>query len=199
MRPETRKKGWLSPLVRGNLCRCIRANDNEGLSSPVRGTASFAGALPAFAGLSPPVRGNPFRGYRPCCLIGSIPACAGEPPDGDLGRGGYRVYPRLCGGTAIARIDLSPDDGLSPPVRGNPMMFSLVLQWRRSIPACAGEPIRAEGTSAIPKVYPRLCGGTWYNLDNAGNAGGLSPPVRGNRGCRPGPGVALRSIPACAG
>ena len=34
------------------------------------------------SGLSPHTRGNPTRFVSSCCIMGSIPACAGEPYDG---------------------------------------------------------------------------------------------------------------------
>ena len=60
-----------------------------------RPTAS-ADSLP---GLSPRVRGNPVFGGCLLCLQRSIPACAGEPPDGVIQSISYMVYPRVCGGT----------------------------------------------------------------------------------------------------
>ena len=69
----------------------------------------------------------------------------------------------------------------------------------RSIPACAGEPGKEEGYDALRRVYPRVCGGTPWEINDHQRAMGLSPRVRGNLrwvGCggrRPG------SIPACAG
>ena len=52
-----------------------------------------------YAGLSPRVRGNP--GYEPLDTgtLGSIPACAGEPPAEPGAAQSARVYPRVCGGT----------------------------------------------------------------------------------------------------
>ena len=51
------------------------------------------------AGLSPRVRGN--RTWIGDCdaNVGSIPACAGEPPAGRSERPSKGVYPRVCGGT----------------------------------------------------------------------------------------------------
>ena len=111
-------------------------------------------------GLSPRVRGNPrldahlLRGGR------SIPACAGEP--GTLTATGTPtgVYPRVCGGTGL---DEEPDyvrQGLSPRVRGNRYPHRLERYNRRSIPACAGEPVPPDAPLPSWKVYPRVCGGT---------------------------------------
>ena len=149
-------------------------------------------------GLSPRVRGNPLP---KCCLLqilGSIPACAGEPP---LAVGPYvvtGVYPRVCGGTPSTRPHHNVRRGLSPRVR---------------------EPIPSWASTRAPRVYPRVCGGTpagWYSK---GSNEGLSPRVRGNPQASPfqmsSPGLSPRvrgnlrssgharrclgSIPACAG
>ena len=52
--------------------------------------------------------------------------------------------------------------GLSPRVRGNPAKCPLNAPYRGSIPACAGEPNAALHPVAGVKVYPRVCGGTWW-------------------------------------
>ena len=70
-------------------------------------------------GLSPRVRGNPDYARNIFIKQGSIPACAGEPPEAGAGGCLARVYPRVCGGTGTdAKIPLGVE-GLSPRVRGN--------------------------------------------------------------------------------
>ena len=93
-------------------------------------------------GLSPRVRGNrtssaAVRGERR-----SIPACAGEPRAIDATTRSSRVYPRVCGGTVTMTWAAGHDPGLSPRVRGNPSLRRRHHIFRRSIPACAGEPGR---------------------------------------------------------
>ena len=170
-------------------------------------------------GLSPRVRGNRYNPRGRDGRSGSIPACAGEPirtkADGNM----MRVYPRVCGGTALLLDVKVSRMGLSPRVRGNRAQLALRNRQTRSIPACAGEPaagchtrVRAgsipacagEPDSFYPPrypepVYPRVCGGTSVPPRPAGPALGLSPRVRGNRvGVGVGVGVG-GSIPACAG
>ena len=163
------------------------------------GTGSFVEVLAVVRGLSPRVRGNrghPIHQTRP---IRSIPACAGEPPSQAMGTSGMRVYPRVCGGTAIKAFGDEARKGLSPRVRGNLTLPRLLRNAPGSIPACAGEPIRVPCVVISISVYPRVCGGT-IGIDGLeSKAGGLSPRVRGNlhytryiRGDK-------RSIPACAG
>ena len=50
-------------------------------------------------GLSPRVRGNHTPFSTPPLVLGTIPACAGEPMAGRDYPEGKRDYPRVCGGT----------------------------------------------------------------------------------------------------
>ena len=54
--------------------------------------------------------------------------------------------------------------GLSPRVRGNPLLPALANQCRRSIPACAGEPSPSRQGLRFLRVYPRVCGGTGVGM-----------------------------------
>ena len=154
--------GGLSPRVRGNLC--LRTADGaEWRSIPAcagepracYGHDTGGGVYPRVCGgtptpppsafetwgLSPRVRGNrPQRAVRPDGCR-SIPACAGEPLSPALLDYTEEVYPRVCGGTMgwLLPTELSP--GLSPRVRGNRGYRHSPGQHRRSIPACAGEPL----------------------------------------------------------
>ena len=51
-----------------------------------------------------------------------------------------KVYPRVCGGTALMRAQSTQTCGLSPRVRGNLPVGSVFAGFDGSIPACAGEP-----------------------------------------------------------
>ena len=73
-------------------------------------------------------------------IVGSIPACAGEPRGKSVCTRLAAVYPRVCGGTRVCdKVDTS-GGGLSPRVRGNPVTTYQVAGAVGSIPACAGEP-----------------------------------------------------------
>ena len=150
-------------------------------------------------GLSPRVRGNQQRRVRMHCEQRSIPACAGEPPARRAPPKRPGVYPRVCGGTLMDSVRRELSTGLSPRVRGNPVVPSLAVPGRGSIPACAGEPMNATGESDMVKVYPRVCGGTDAATEAVHSAGGLSPRVRGNLSGVAGAEGAEGSIPACAG
>ena len=148
-------------------------------------------------GLSPRVRGNPTIEQLSRGQIGSIPACAGEPPTSTTQQRAPEVYPRVCGGTGVDLLALGADDGLSPRVRGNPFCNGDNTSQPGSIPACAGEPGGGEGCRRERQVYPRVCGGTQGG--GGGGTSGLSPRVRGNRWNRGRPPPLPGSIPACAG
>ena len=193
--------GGLSPRVRGNLAvdealpsgeRSIPACAGEpvcgGGAAPNNtvyprvcgGTADSAEDWVSLEGLSPRVRGNRRGEAGERGDEGSIPACAGEP-------GGCRrrqtcrwVYPRVCGGTPVMVTALPTLRGLSPRVRGNRRVLPPLNELKRSIPACAGEPVRSHYPETMDEVYPRVCGGTARLIWPEHPAKGLSPRVRGN-------------------
>ena len=110
-----------------------------------------------------------------------------------------RVYPRVCGGTAITWQEVLRLQGLSPRVRGNHVGAYPSDYPQGSIPACAGEP----GTNPVEysrwEVYPRVCGGTGQVVHGRHPMRGLSPRVRGNPRLRHRANRPEGSIPACAG
>ena len=161
---------------------------------------SFNGAT-AFRsfGLSPRVRGNRYSSGCMAPAVGSIPACAGEPPLRPRPPRPPAVYPRVCGGTSVARLRARLRVGLSPRVRGNHSAPQIPGPPARSIPACAGEPTPFSTAASPPRVYPRVCGGTFWDAAADFLEQGLSPRVRGNRLCRDRGVRGVGSIPACAG
>ena len=131
-----------------------------GLSPRVRGTLYRAPGHRLAIGLSPRVRGNRIEGQFLAHVEGSIPACAGEPTDAEMGWRSGTVYPRVCGGTVYATRAAIASAGLSPRVRGNPDGTRRADNRWGSIPACAGEPTCSGSPSWAGRVYPRVCGGT---------------------------------------
>ena len=112
---------------------------------------------------------------------------------------GWRVYPRVYGGTSITVSTETLTAGLSPRVRGNPRRIAVNRETHGSIPACTGEP--ASGPSAIGtiRVYPRVYGGTKVFAFEVVQPIGLSPRVRGNHLGGAAGGHLRGSIPACTG
>ena len=157
------------------------------------------GTSMAERGLSPRVRGNRGWGRLAWQSFGSIPACAGEPPTLPRGPAWRKVYPRVCGGTLCRALVPFSGGGLSPRVRGNLCRAARPGGRRRSIPACAGEPVRMYPLPGAGAVYPRVCGGTPPAGKSVQRCEGLSPRVRGNRAVGAVGVVGAGSIPACAG
>ena len=177
----------------------LNANECRVYPRVCGGTSSASTIAMISSGLSPRVRGNPFQPSRSDCRYGSIPACAGEPPCLPCPPPCLPVYPRVCGGTQILRFASQIHAGLSPRVRGNPVLDSVGPEDVGSIPACAGEPRKPSVLMLAVRVYPRVCGGTVYTGANAWRPAGLSPRVRGNRAAGSRFRSSVGSIPACAG
>ena len=150
-------------------------------------------------GLSPRVRGNHGVRLSSCFCVRSIPACAGEPTSLLQRSTGWRVYPRVCGGTGVGLKQRRPSRGLSPRVRGNHAGMVRKKDDAGSIPACAGEPVSWMTPLNDRRVYPRVCGGTGILDDPVERSSGLSPRVRGNLEDECDYCGSTGSIPACAG
>ena len=154
---------------------------------------------PLDVGLSPRLRGNPNSTPLTGTSTGSIPAPAGEPSPECVAGYRWAVYPRACGGTTNAASTFSMSIGLSPRLRGNPLLFSCCRIVPGSIPAPAGEPFARTSPGDMPRVYPRACGGTDDGRRFLGWIVGLSPRLRGNQRCDRSKITTKRSIPAPAG
>ena len=179
------------------------------------------GRLPSLLiqGLSPRGRGNPGPQLGVRVEQRSIPAWAGEPPIDLTHVVEETVYPRVGGGTRYGLTNGDRIVGLSPRGRGNleqaghpyqnlrsiPAWAGEPRQQRRrqrgarSIPAWAGEPSRSRLSSALPRVYPRVGGGTAAKQCLRKVSRGLSPRGRGNRKLRFTDLRGNGSIPAWAG
>ena len=111
----------------------------EGLSPRVRGNHE-AGVVEALGLRSIPARAGAVIGHAPHVVNRSIPARAGEPFGERYGSRQPQVYPRACGGTRSAGLQVRLQPGLSPRVRGNLSAASRANARHGSIPACTGEP-----------------------------------------------------------
>ena len=151
------------------------------------------------SGLSPRIRGNHVHEGPLRRGDGSIPAYTGEPSVEPQAHGGFRVYPRVYGGTVCFSRMSIPNGGLSPRIRGNRDLRLRRRVGRRSIPAYTGEPHRDRGSGSDGGVYPRVYGGTPSLSGDHSAKNGLSPRIRGNRPYSDAVGRLLRSIPAYTG
>ena len=105
----------------------------------------------------------------------------------------------MYGETIYAAIDIGGVVGLSPHVRGNPIVKLDSDGTVGSIPACTGKP-HYQGVHIYKmQVYPRMYGETDQRTFSIRNTEGLSPHVRGNPARPPAPTRTPRSIPACTG
>ena len=129
----------------------------------------------------------------------SIPAHAGKPRDGRVGRATGEVYPRPRGEADTEPLGHDERPGLSPPTRGSPGAEGDVRWVTRSIPAHAGKPLRRAVSDVRIPVYPRPRGEATFATSPSAFAAGLSPPTRGSRRRRRGRPGGRRSIPAHAG
>ncbi len=163
------------------------------------GTPSEYAAPAQKSGLSPRGRGNPSSPSAGATDLRSIPAWAGEPFRPPCLMTATGVYPRVGGGTCECRRAAIGQRGLSPRGRGNRPPATRSNTGSRSIPAWAGEPVLCVAFCRVGQVYPRVGGGTRWNIRIKKNPTGLSPRGRGNP---PAPSVSIAgggSIPAWAG
>ena len=133
------------------------------------------------SGLSPRLRGNR-RVQLPCGkVLGSIPAPAGEPGSLAESKGGAKVYPRACGGTAIRTATTRRLAGLSPRLRGVPSVAIGHGRRPRIIPASAGCARSTSWTRTACRGDPRGLGACFPLLRHFSRHVGSSPAVRGGR------------------
>ena len=89
--------------------------------------------------------------------------------------------------------------GPSPRVRGSRFEFVQEYPRARSIPACAGEPVKLAERCLDLAVHPRVCGGAEYRTSPPTSVKGPSPRVRGSLRIHAADPHGHGSIPACAG
>ena len=132
-------------------------------------------------GLSPRVRGSPAATWVNPNDAGSIPTCAGQPGTIAPLITSSSVYPHVCGAAALSRPSHISARGLSPRVRGSRDACATPSICFRSIPTCAGQPIRLTKSRTSKTVYPHVCGAALLFPMPHAMTKGLSPRVRGSR------------------
>ena len=179
-KPSGRNAG-LSPRVRGKRAttiaqtielRSIPACAGEAVTGRPRyprpwvyprvcgGSRTRCDVIAVQRGLSPRVRGKQPGQQKAGHQRRSIPACAGEARAGLRHTAGRGVYPRVCGGSVPPPAAGWSSKGLSPRVRGKRRVVCNQGGRHRSIPACAGEALKARTLDEAITVYPRVCGGS---------------------------------------
>ncbi len=94
------------------------------------------------AGRSPRARGSLLVRSLTTSTAGSIPACAGQPIRRCDKSFFSWVDPRVRGAAQIVALSELPMTGRSPRARGSPAKSCRTCIAGRSIPACAGQPIK---------------------------------------------------------
>ena len=210
----------LSPRVRGTLLMataplgvsrsipaCAGNTTRAGAGRPTRWVyprvcgehGGIPGALKPRMGLSPRVRGTPFRRYLEAERSRSIPACAGNTFHLRGASSAAGVYPRVCGEHTAGVERRGRYAGLSPRVRGTRPPHRQRVRDSRSIPACAGNTRPLPRCPTSTPVYPRVCGEHRVAVTRCVDSEGLSPRVRGTRYVQTEGDDTGGSIPACAG
>ena len=113
--------------------------------------------------------------------------------------GSPEVYPRVGGGNARLKANLTGIPGLSPRGRGKRQDGLGDIYAPGSIPAWAGETRRPPLGHISAPVYPRVGGGNRRRWVGLAQVAGLSPRGRGKRSQDRIQGAERGSIPAWAG
>ena len=150
-------------------------------------------------GSSPRVRGTGRHRIDDAPSSRFIPACAGNSIGARLLRRVVPVHPRVCGEQPLLAVSAVPSDGSSPRVRGTESGRPRRGGFRRFIPACAGNRLRATQRCRELPVHPRVCGEQNGTKKETAFVPGSSPRVRGTAESPRGIHLDLRFIPACAG
>ncbi len=150
-------------------------------------------------GRSPRGRGKRCRHTSPRPRPRSIPAWAGEARRCFMVLPHLWVDPRVGGGSAEFIAGQQRDQGRSPRGRGKLNWYRHQQLQHGSIPAWAGEAIRAKPVCDISKVDPRVGGGSTFRRLVRRTDLGRSPRGRGKRGEKLHRAGIVGSIPAWAG
>ena len=181
------------------MCRTPATSPSRDYPRACGGTVGREPTVFALQGLSPRMRGNPIRPFRPRPGRGTIPAHAGEPIAASEAIAKRGDYPRACGGTELEAGMRNALKGLSPRMRGNRRQSAVDTFHRGTIPAHAGEPSEQVNPLVPTWDYPRACGGTGRLDAHSRARKGLSPRMRGNLSVTTWPAPTWGTIPAHAG
>ena len=131
--------------------------------------------------------------------LGSIPARAGQPTTPALTVARCRVHPRSRGAAVNGVAHRTNSKGPSPLARGSHSTRCPFSRLLRSIPARAGQPVRAHGAQSRVGVHPRSRGAAVCRRQRCAASEGPSPLARGSPCPAIGVMIGDGSIPARAG
>ena len=113
-------------------------------------------------GSSPLVRGQPASVAKDLIRNRIIPARAGPTRCGKSIYIAYPDHPRSCGANARRDVQVIPQYGSSPLVRGQLLKKRINTQNLRIIPARAGPTVAAAASPWACPDHPRSCGANCY-------------------------------------
>ena len=157
------------------------------------------GLFDGVEGSSPHVRGTPVSSFLLVCLVGIIPACAGNTQRKSLRLMTVWDHPRMCGEHLSYPPQVLLTLGSSPHVRGTRHRQTTDNPTMGIIPACAGNTRYGGLHALLDRDHPRMCGEHLCLLSFDGLGEGSSPHVRGTPQAQPAYAVQTGIIPACAG
>ena len=128
-----------------------------------------------------------------------IPAHAGK--TGAYSRASMmsEAHPRACGENKGVKLNLGPQQGSSPRMRGKPPRTRHAARGRRLIPAHAGKTQDISPGRLLQRAHPRACGENHAYRFRVLQKRGSSPRMRGKRQSLEKRPSAPRLIPAHAG
>ena len=138
-----------------------------------------AQGVPFIGGSSPRVRGTDVFVEVVGRRDRFIPARAGNSPAVNVSPDRPPVHPRACGEQASGDSRIGPTNGSSPRVRGTGLVCLHAVDYRRFIPARAGNSLRSGVISTTVPVHPRACGEQQSEDGQTDHGRGSSPRVRG--------------------
>ena len=109
------------------------------------------------------------------------------------------AHPRVCGENMGVKLDLKPNMGSSPRVRGKQDARAAAGIKKGLIPACAGKTKPLPGPIDAFGAHPRVCGENLPKRAKLPRLRGSSPRVRGKPGFFDPQHSPAGLIPACAG
>ena len=147
------------PARAGNACRLPAIGCGLPVHPRACGERHAGGGFgPKDCGSSPRVRGTRLRRRAVLRLARFIPARAGNARPSGSAVTAVPVHPRACGEREFDGVVGGKVSGSSPRVRGTLIASLVEANWRRFIPARAGN-ARPSGSAVIAvPVHPRACG-----------------------------------------